>query len=62
MYKSELLKVIELCTEIINKDRADIDKLDGAGMLKSNIRNSLELKNAGMRNLRSSLISKYNEL
>ena len=42
--KSELLKVIKLCTEIINKDREDIDNLDAAGMLNSNIRNSLELK------------------
>ena len=60
--KSELLKVIKLCTEIINKDRKDIDNLDAAGMLNSNIRNSLELKNAGMRSLRNGLISKYNEL
>lgn len=62
MCKSELLKVIKLCTEIINKDRKDIDNLDAAGMLNSNIRNSLELKNAGMRSLRNGLISKYNEL
>lgn len=44
IHKSELLKVIKLCTEIINKDREDIDNLDAAGMLNSNIRNSLELK------------------
>ncbi len=60
--KETLEYIIKVCDDFINEDVKYKNDLDMDNKLTADRRRELELKNCGMRNLRSRIIQEYKKL